>query len=135
MLMRTGNTIPRPLKTMSGASLARTLAFRHVDARSTLAAMWVNNELELVSPAITQAVPIFGVTPARISAALRWRKEYVETQAGVAEKIFAALAAPEVDTIPDLVRAFNNSSPAERIEAAKMIGSAVLWDELIAPVI
>jgi hypothetical protein len=107
----------------SGASIAR----RYVNKpwrRVMDAAAWVNGDLILEKPTITQAAEIFGVPASKIVRELENIKLDDEAHANVTS-----------NGATNIIDAYESATPAERLEAAKVIGVAEVWDNMIASVI
>jgi hypothetical protein len=140
-----GNGYSTPLltTTRSGASVARSYPHKPW-RRISDAALWVTGELVLEKPTITQASKIFGVPASKIAAELKDLKQ--ADPCDLAE-IKPELVEPEIkpeswyethdvsEAAWNLVDAFQNTTPSERLEAVKLIGVATVWDEFLAPAI
>lgn len=140
MLMKTGvihqaNQSPQDDDTtylITGRSLAH--AKRSVPERAFLAADLHRNRVDLVCPTIKQAAYLAGVCVPYATAAVAIadnRAARAAVLAGDCTLMDAAKAvAPE-----SLAEHFARATPTEWLECARMVGPAIVWDHMIAPLV
>jgi hypothetical protein len=113
-----------PLKMVSTITISGQTLAKHrwtKPERASLAARFMLGAVKIERPTVRLAASLFGISPSLVHQELKqpeYRLDNFEPQA-----------------VRDLVDAFKSATPAERLQAAKRIGVADLWDSMIAPAI
>jgi hypothetical protein len=117
----------RTIPIITGQGVAR-VPHRH---RAGLAAQFYLDEMPLVWPTKSQMVAMLGVSEHQIRAQIEWfaRAYPYEVRRGDPAVI------AELSPADKLTRAWNEASPADRVEFARRVGVDAVWDGAVAPVI
>ena len=127
-----GNDNGRTRGLITGRNLAH--ANRSVLERAFIGADLRRNRVELISPTIKQSAYLAGVCVPYVAAAIAIADDETARVAVLTGDISlldaARVAAPET-----LAEHFSRTSPAEWLEAARVIGPSLVWDHMISPLI
>ena len=127
------NSIPaEELVLVTGRNVAHSP--RSVVERAFLAADLHLGRVELISPTIKQCSVLLRVCRPYVAAAAAISDDQAARDAALAGRC-SLLDAAKPAHFETLASHFARSSRAEWLEAARVIGPAVLWDEMVAPLI
>ena len=119
---------------VTGRNLAHTK--RSVPERAFIGADLHLNRVELISPTVKQAACLAGVCVQYVAAAVTIATAGSEAaRAAVLAGDEAILDVAKAVAPLSLAEHFARSSPKEWREVARMVGPAVIWDEMIAPLV
>ncbi len=138
MLMKTASIYqekPSPQDdplTISGRDIAH--GKRTAAERSFLAANLHRNRTVLFSPTVKQCAALVGVCVPYVAAAVAIAKDYAKREAVLAGEV-TLLDAAKALTSESLAEHFARATPTEWLDAARVIGPAVIWDRMVAPLV
>jgi hypothetical protein len=117
---------------LTGRNLAH--AKRSIVERAFVGADLHLNNLGLILPTVKQSACLVGVCVPYVAAAVAIADNQAAQSAVLAGKL-TLLDAAKAATPESLAEHFVRATPAEWLEAARMIGPARVWDQMVMPLI
>jgi uncharacterized damage-inducible protein DinB len=124
------STTPTTTSAIAGQNLSRV--HRSKDERAFIAADLHLNRVALVSPTVRQCAGLADVSRAYVNAALPLADNPAAREAVISGQV-PLLGAAKALNSESLAEHFARASADEWLEVARVIGPAVIWDQMIAP--
>lgn len=121
-----------PTPTITGRNLAR--AKRSIPELALVGADLHLNRLALIRPTVKQSAHLVGVCVPYVAAGIAIADDQA-ARAGVLAGDCAIMDAAKAVAPESLAEHFARATPTEWLECARMVGPAVIWDRMIAPLV